>query len=221
VLDVGGSLFASTVGTLTLDKEGFFAKCLSGKFAVERTAEGSLSLFVDRDPTHFRHILNFLRDREVSVPDLGLTKPELRQLAKEAKFYGLSQLETVLSEACPAESKSVLLELTLGARIPWTAMHVAEAALKACGYQTEQSAHPDFVLMRGATPLTSTAAQRVNVGLNSLCKSLKMSAGSHVLYVTTISNEGGHVLRQFARLDPVVASQKDGPLRLVWFDRES
>jgi hypothetical protein len=45
--------------------------------------------FIDRDGTHFRHILNFLRNPEGYVIDLSPShKEELRQ---EARYYGLEE----------------------------------------------------------------------------------------------------------------------------------
>ena len=41
-------------------------------------------VFLDRDPKHFRLILNFLRDGEVSLPSCQL---ELQELLQEAQFY--------------------------------------------------------------------------------------------------------------------------------------
>jgi hypothetical protein len=59
-LNIGGHLFTTTVGTLISQKETFFEKLFSGKFAVTRDHEQRI--FIDRDGSYFRYILNYLRD---------------------------------------------------------------------------------------------------------------------------------------------------------------
>lgn len=81
-LNVGGTVFETTA--TTLEACDFFATLL------KRTSPDAL--FVDRDPTHFRHILNFLRG--------ALTYPPTnrQELWYEADFYGLPDLQRVLEE---------------------------------------------------------------------------------------------------------------------------
>jgi len=53
--------------------------------------------FIDRDGTHFRYILNYLRDggiSEVSIPN----KSTQEELLTEAKFYQLPGLVEYLEE---------------------------------------------------------------------------------------------------------------------------
>jgi hypothetical protein len=59
LLDVGGQKFKTTVSTLTKYRETFFASLFSGKYEIIKQSDDSV--FVDRDGTHFRRILNFLR----------------------------------------------------------------------------------------------------------------------------------------------------------------
>ncbi|VDL74215.1 unnamed protein product [Nippostrongylus brasiliensis] len=82
ILNVGGVKFYTTVATLSGEDvmEGSF-------FATLDYTKGEI--FIDRDPTVFRYVLNFLRDRRVIFPDDGLTAALLFQ---EAKFYGLGKL---------------------------------------------------------------------------------------------------------------------------------
>jgi hypothetical protein len=98
-LSIGGHLFTTTVSTLTSHRPSFFASMFSGRFPILRDGHGRV--FVDRDGTHFRHILNFMRDSgpagmawEPSL--LGLTVPELHQLLTECRFYHINPMVTRL-----------------------------------------------------------------------------------------------------------------------------
>ena len=46
--------------------------------------------FVDRDPTHFQRILNFMRDGACVVPDSTAAQRELLAEARFFQVYGLS-----------------------------------------------------------------------------------------------------------------------------------
>ncbi len=49
-------------------------------------------VFLDRDPKHFRLILNYLRDGEVCLPACAL---ELQEILQEALFYQVCQQRIV------------------------------------------------------------------------------------------------------------------------------
>jgi hypothetical protein len=53
--------------------------------------------FFDRDPTHFRLILNFLRDGSCSLPFRN--SQALQEISTEARFFGLLDLEKEASMA--------------------------------------------------------------------------------------------------------------------------
>ena len=53
-------------------------------------------LFIDRDPTHFRLVLNYLRDGDCSLPT---TEAALSELLSEAEFYSLDGLRELV---CPS-----------------------------------------------------------------------------------------------------------------------
>ena len=55
-LNIGGTDFVTTRETL-LNKSGFFA-------ALVRNTDADAVFFVDRDPTYFMYILNYLRGSE-------------------------------------------------------------------------------------------------------------------------------------------------------------
>lgn len=47
------------------------------------------AIFVDRDPTLFTYVLNYLRTKEIYLPD---TDGGIRGLIHEAEFYGITPL---------------------------------------------------------------------------------------------------------------------------------
>ena len=65
----------------------------SGRFDTKPSEDGSY--FIDRDGTHFRYILNYLRTGELIVPDDKIVRKEL---LAEAKFY---QVEGIIEELTP------------------------------------------------------------------------------------------------------------------------
>jgi hypothetical protein len=91
VLDVGGSRFTTTLSTLTKYRDTFFGALFGGQYQVPRQADGSV--FIDRDGTHFRSILNFLRCGTMVWPAGARAR---REVLLEASFYGL---DTVMLQA--------------------------------------------------------------------------------------------------------------------------
>ena len=69
------------------------AAMFSGKFDTIPSEDGSF--FIDRDGTHFRFILNYLRDGELTLPKEATFLDELR---KEAAFY---QIQGMLDDLKP------------------------------------------------------------------------------------------------------------------------
>ena len=92
-LNVGGKHFTTSVQTLRKDPNSILAAMFSGKFDTKPSKDGSF--FIDRDGTHFRFILNYLRDGELILPE-GATF--LEELRKEAEFY---QIQGILDELKP------------------------------------------------------------------------------------------------------------------------
>ncbi|CAM9562374.1 unnamed protein product, partial [Phaeothamnion confervicola] len=97
-----GTLFETTRDTLTRDPHTYFAATLRLQppetAAAANTARGGdgmekLEFFVDRDPTHFRHILNYLRDSYIYLDSRGTADLHfLEELLQEAQFYNVSGL---------------------------------------------------------------------------------------------------------------------------------
>ena len=84
-LDVGGTLFCTSYETLRKCGHVFFSRV-----AEDAAACASNTTFIDRDPTHFRIILNYLRDTKCIFPGAWSSVAEL---AKEAHYYQLTELE--------------------------------------------------------------------------------------------------------------------------------
>jgi len=85
-LEVGGQFFSSTLETLTKVPDSLLGRMFSGRYPLEFTPEGRI--FIDRDGSHFRHILNYLRDPEnwkMGMKD----KQTIDELRTESRFYGL------------------------------------------------------------------------------------------------------------------------------------
>ncbi|KAK0044526.1 hypothetical protein Bpfe_026026 [Biomphalaria pfeifferi] len=95
-LDIGGNLFTTSLLTLTKDPNSMFAAMFSGRHDLKTEPDGSF--FIDRDGTHFRYVLNYLRDgciREGTLPPSDTT---WRELLTEAEFYQLDELASFLKE---------------------------------------------------------------------------------------------------------------------------
>ncbi|KAL9954724.1 hypothetical protein ACROYT_G042297 [Oculina patagonica] len=89
-LNVGGHHFTTSVQTLTKDPNSMLAAMFSGRFEMKPSEDGSF--FIDRDGTHFRFILNYLRTGKLILPE-GATF--LEELEEEAEFY---QIHGIIDE---------------------------------------------------------------------------------------------------------------------------
>jgi hypothetical protein len=81
-LDVGGTIFATSLSTLTFIKGTFFEVMFSGRWEPKKEEDGSF--FIDRDPIVFRYILNFLRGEEIKIDKLSEDEKEM--LLSDAKL---------------------------------------------------------------------------------------------------------------------------------------
>ena len=93
-LNVGGQHFTTSVQTLTKDPNSMLAAMFSGRFEMKPSEDGSF--FIDRDGTHFRFILNFLRTGKLTLPE-GATFT--KELEEEAEFYQIQGLIDALRPA--------------------------------------------------------------------------------------------------------------------------
>jgi len=91
-LNVGGRRFTTLLSTLRAHPDSRLAKMFSGDVPAHRDSNGVYC--IDRDGRLFHYILNYLRD---GMPPLGLwNSPERLELLREAAFYGLSELHSML-----------------------------------------------------------------------------------------------------------------------------
>uniref|UniRef100_A0A670I1P9 Potassium channel tetramerization domain containing 4 n=1 Tax=Podarcis muralis TaxID=64176 RepID=A0A670I1P9_PODMU len=86
-LNVGGYLYVTQKQTLTKYPDSFLERVVSGKVLCPSDADGHY--FIDRDGLLFRHVLNFLRNGELLLPE-GFKENHL--LAREADFFQLKVL---------------------------------------------------------------------------------------------------------------------------------
>ncbi|XP_078215830.1 SH3KBP1-binding protein 1 isoform X2 [Callithrix jacchus] len=84
-LNVGGKRFSTSRQTLTWIPDSFFSSLLSGRISTLKDETGAI--FIDRDPTVFAPILNFLRTKELDPRGVHGSS-----LLHEAQFYGLTPL---------------------------------------------------------------------------------------------------------------------------------
>ena len=88
-LNVGGTRFMTTMSTMQLQRDTYFDGLVRTAQHVEDHEH-----FVDRDPSHFRHVLNFMR----GTPSLPATTHEVDELSREADFYGMPALVRYIEE---------------------------------------------------------------------------------------------------------------------------
>ncbi|KAM3615762.1 uncharacterized protein V6R79_007300 [Siganus canaliculatus] len=84
-LNVGGKRFSTSRQTLTWVPDSFFSSLLSGRISTLKDETGAI--FIDRDPSLFATILNFLRTKELYPRSISV-----HMLMHEAEFYGITPL---------------------------------------------------------------------------------------------------------------------------------
>eukprot|EP01006_Ploeotia_vitrea_P053587 TRINITY_DN67802_c3_g1_i2.p1 TRINITY_DN67802_c3_g1~~TRINITY_DN67802_c3_g1_i2.p1 ORF type:complete len:202 (+),score=28.51 TRINITY_DN67802_c3_g1_i2:64-669(+) len=86
-LDIGGTTFNTTEGTLLREKDSFFSAMLrSGQFQPD---ESTGQYFIDRSPQMFGVILDYLRDGKLWTSD-RFSPGEQAMLQSELDFYQIS-----------------------------------------------------------------------------------------------------------------------------------
>lgn len=95
-LNVGGTVFETARSTLVQQTGSFLEALLSGRHHVSRDRHGRV--FLNRDPEHFRAILNFLRNPQ--TPPMPRDSAQSEALVEEAMFYGVHFFPFPLVFAC-------------------------------------------------------------------------------------------------------------------------
>lgn len=84
-IDVGGSIYTSSLETLTKHPDSRLARMFNGSIPIVLDSLKQ-HYFIDRDGKMFRHILNFMRTNTLAIPN---DFTELDLLYEEAKFYDI------------------------------------------------------------------------------------------------------------------------------------
>jgi hypothetical protein len=106
-LNVGGSKFETTLSTLTRYPDSMLGAMFSGRHEVPPDDEGYV--FIDRDGTHFRAILNFLRTGFVDLPR---SEQAANELKRELEYYQLPS-EGLLTPPRAASARTVEIVRTM------------------------------------------------------------------------------------------------------------
>ncbi|ORX62915.1 hypothetical protein DM01DRAFT_164414 [Hesseltinella vesiculosa] len=92
-LNVGGDTFETTLTTLQREPLSLLAMMFSGRYLLEPDQDGAY--FIDRDPMHFRLVLNYLRD--LRLPPSAFENPHVcHELLQEAQYYRIHGLIKLL-----------------------------------------------------------------------------------------------------------------------------
>ena len=112
-LNVGGQVFSTSLETVKKDPGSMLHAMFSERFDTKATEDGSY--FIDRDGTHFRYILNYLRTGQLLVPE---DKTVYKELLAEAEFY---QIQGIVDElrASPFNESLILSEDQRQTMVEW------------------------------------------------------------------------------------------------------
>jgi len=83
---VGGVRYSTSRATPTKNSDSMLAAMFSGRHNLEYMQCKDGSFFIDRDGTHFRHILNYLRDGEEVIEFFHMSVDVLVELFHESEF---------------------------------------------------------------------------------------------------------------------------------------
>jgi hypothetical protein len=91
-LNIGGTIFETTKETLT-SVHSLFTPLLSEQFKIELDQNGAI--FIDRDPTYFSTILNYMRNPSKPLITIAMNEKEIACIKEEIDFY---QIESLMLE---------------------------------------------------------------------------------------------------------------------------
>ena len=94
ILNIGGARFETSIPTLQKDPESLLAKLFTSDSPI--IPQGN-SVFIDRDPSHFKVILNYLRcDLDLNPATLPKERKHLLELKKECEYYRMKRLRKMV-----------------------------------------------------------------------------------------------------------------------------
>lgn len=92
-LNVGGQVYVTKYSTLTSVPDSTLYSMFSRNNVKELPRDNRSRFFIDRDGFLFRYVLDYLRDKQLSLPDHF---PEKERLLREAEYFQLSDLVKLL-----------------------------------------------------------------------------------------------------------------------------
>lgn len=101
-MNVGGALFTTALSTLRRYPASFLGSMFSGRHEILRDKDGHP--FIDADPAHFRHILEYLRTEATPPEDIAL------DMYRMASYFSIEPLRERLL-LVPAVAKMLVKEL--------------------------------------------------------------------------------------------------------------
>lgn len=94
-IDVGGTIYTSSLETLTRFADSRLAKMFNGGIPIVLDSLKQ-HYFIDRDGQMFRHVLNYVRNAgRLLLPD---DFPDVELLIEEAKFYDILPMVRALEQ---------------------------------------------------------------------------------------------------------------------------
>ncbi len=93
-INVGGSIYTTKLKTLLSESESFFTKnfdSTTNSFVICK--DSCKRLFIDRDGSLFRFVLDYLRNKSLVLPANFM---EMKRLVSDAEFYELKNLVKLL-----------------------------------------------------------------------------------------------------------------------------
>lgn len=103
-LNVGGTRFQTTRQSLLHDPNSMLARMFDPISPLSPGVRRDGAYFLDRDPQHFRAVLNYLRSGQVTLD----RESNLPALLVEASYFGLAGLEAALQESIKSEEEREL-----------------------------------------------------------------------------------------------------------------